>query len=89
MALFKTGALVATPAALKLLQEHNIAPIQLLSRHIGGDWGDLDEDDVKANVNAIQHNMRILSSYKVAQEKVWIITESDRSATTILLPEDY
>jgi len=60
-----------------------------LNRHMNGDWGDLCEDDKKANDSALVHGDRLLSSYIVEGKKVWIITESDRSATTILFPYEY
>lgn len=89
MALFKLGQLTATPAALAFLQEHNLEIYPLMQRHAKGDFGDLDEQDVKANVHAVQHDERIFSSYKIANDKIWIITEWDRSLTTILMPQDY
>jgi len=89
MCLFQLGNVVATPAALKFCNENNINPADLINRHKGGDWGDLDASDTKANVSAIQHDMRIFSSYKVNGGKVWVITEADRSSTCVLLPEDY
>jgi len=61
----------------------------LLERHRTGDWGNLDAEDAAANDAAVKHGGRLLSSYKVGEEVVWIITESDRSVTTLLLPEDY
>jgi len=61
----------------------------LLERHRSGDWGDLCAEDAEANDAAVKHGGRLLSSYKVGEEVVWIITESDRSVTTLLLPEDY
>lgn len=89
MALFKLGSIVATPGALELCEQHSIDPRALIGRHAGGDWGDLDSDDVAANVHAVQHDLRILSSYKFKQGKLWIITEADRSSTCLLLPSEY
>jgi len=61
-----------------------------ISRHADGDWGDLDEHDRKANEYALEHGLRVLSAYTLGSgEKIWIITEADRSSTTILLPEEY
>jgi hypothetical protein len=61
-----------------------------LSRHANGDWGELDEHYRKANEDALEHGLRVLSSYTLKTgEKIWIITEADRSVTTILLPEEY
>ncbi len=61
----------------------------LLERHRRGDWGELDESDRCANDRALVHGGRVLSSYLVSDLRVWCITEADRSATTLLLPEDY
>jgi hypothetical protein len=89
MALFKLGLVVATPGALKLCEANNINALALIGRHVGGDWGELDDHDVAANVHAVQHDLRIFSSYAVGNAKVWVITEADRSSTCLLLPEDY
>ena len=89
MALFKLGQVVATPGALALCQRHNINAMQLIGRHAGGDWGDLCADDVIANVHALQHDERILSSYTLYDEKLYCITEWDRSITTLLLAKEY
>ena len=89
MALLKLGRLVATPAAVEFIGKHSVDVRALLARHAGGDWGDLSESDVAANVQALQHDLRVFSSYMFAGEKLWIITEADRSSTCILLPEDY
>ena len=89
MSLFELGSVVATPGALKFCDAHKIDTLLLLSRHIGGDWGDLDAQDIAANVHAVQHDLRIFTSYKFAQGKVWVITEADRSSTCVLLPDEY
>ncbi len=89
MALFKLGSVVATPGALQFCEQHKINPLLLLGRHMAGDWGDLTADDVAANVHAVQHDLRIFSSYKFSESKVWVITEADRSSTCILLPDEY
>jgi hypothetical protein len=86
---FTLGHMVATPGALRLLEEHGISPITLLSRHAQGDWGVVDEDDWKENDLSVVRGFRILSSYEVGSEKCWIITEADRSSTTLLLPSEY
>ena len=66
------------------------SPLKLLRRHAHGDFGDLHQDDVRANELAIRRDMRVLSAYVLStEERVWVITEADRSATTILLPEEY
>ena len=88
--LFPLGRIVATPSALTLLSEHNISAALLLDRHGSGDWGNLDQCDKAENQNALVHMNRILSSYDLGvTDRIWIITEADRSSTTILLPEDY
>jgi len=83
------GEVVATPGALNLLQRANLNPIQMLLRHRSGDWGDVQPEDALANEAAAIHGNRVISSYEVAGERLWIITEADRSATTLLLPEEY
>jgi len=60
-----------------------------LRRHALGDWGDLDPQDIQSNEDALKHNHRLLSAYGKGDRRFWIITEWDRSVTTILLPEDY
>ncbi len=88
--LFPLGHIVATPPALSVLQTHGIQPVTLLQRHVIGDWGDLDPEDVQANTDALAHGWRLFSSYAIADGvKVWIITEADRSVTTLLMPDDY
>ena len=72
-----------------MLDEAGKDPLSLLSRHASGDWGELDAHDRRENEISLKHGWRVLSSYPVAEKKVWIITEADRSVTTILLPEDY
>lgn len=92
---FRLGQTVATPAALKAIQQAGQSPAEFLDRHVRGDWGDLCADDRALNDNAVQDGSRILSAYITrAGEKIWIITEAtddrgQRSATTILLPDEY
>ena len=93
---FALGQIVATPGALRALEESGQPPIEFLSRHATGDWGDLGAEDKQANDDAcaqegnIGRQGRILSSYCTRNgTKFWIITEYDRSVTTILLPEEY
>jgi hypothetical protein len=83
------GRVVATPGALKLLMETKAHPFDLLARHATGDWGELCAFDRRQNEIALRDGYRILSSYEVSEGRVWIITEADRSITTILLPEEY
>jgi len=64
--------------------------MQFVHRHVSGDWGDVCTDDASANEWALKNDGRILSSYKTkVGEKIWVITEADRSATTLLLPDEY
>jgi hypothetical protein len=88
--LFDVGSLVSTPGALAALAKSGQTPLDFLSRHITGDWGDLEEEDRKENDLSVKKGFRILSSYKTnAGQKVWVITEADRSVTTLLLPDEY
>jgi hypothetical protein len=88
--LFPGGQLFATPAALALLQRLGVSPFFLFARHLHGDWGDIGEDDAHANQEALASGQRLLSRYDLPADSVlWIITETDRSVTTVLLPEDY
>lgn len=88
--LFPPGRMVATPGALALLKQTNMSPLEFLSRHLRGDWGDLDKEDKSENELSLKYGFGLLSSYQVTEtEKVWIITEADRSVTTVLLPEEY
>lgn len=87
---FDLGQLVATPGALTALEKSGQSPMDFLSRHVTGDWRELTEDDRKENQLSVEKGLRILSSYKTnAGERLWIITESSRCHTTILLPEEY
>jgi hypothetical protein len=89
-ALFPLGRFVATPGALTALYEAKTLPAHLLDRHAAGDWGDVDGEDAAENRLSIAHGFRILSSYELTTgETIWIITEADRSATTLLLPREY
>jgi len=88
--LFPLGRTVATPGALKALQEAQQMPQTFLERHVRGDWGDLGQEDVQANEDALKTGARLLSAYSTRlAEKLWVITEADRSATTLLLPSEY
>lgn len=87
---FPLGCVVATPGALEALAEHQLTPASFLTRHAAGDWGTLCGDDWSANEIALTEASRLLSSYPLpGGEKLWIITEADRSATTLLLPDEY
>ncbi len=87
---FPLGRRLATPGALKALARNAEAPATFISRHERGDWGDLGPEDLEANEHALTDDSRLLSGYCLTDgTKIWIITEADRSATTILLPEEY
>ncbi|MDF1583639.1 MAG: hypothetical protein P1P78_10050 [Methyloprofundus sp.] len=87
--LFNLGETVATPGALEVLKNLNIPTSLLLVRHHAGDWGDLSDGDKEANNQALLSGDQILSAYQFGETRLWVITEHDRSATTILLPEEY
>jgi hypothetical protein len=88
--LFSPGRIVATPGALALLEQANKSPSEFLSRHSRGDWGELCQDDKTENELSLKHGFRLLSSYPVTDsDTLWIITEADRSVTTLLLPSEY
>ena len=72
------------------LEQVGHTPLDYLRRHAIGDWGDLDAHDVFVNAYALTHGIRLLSSYLLKNnQRLWIITEADRSATTLLLPQEY
>ena len=89
MGLFHVGQLFITPGAIDCCTNNGVEVHVLLARHLKGDWGDVDPSDKAANDKAIHDGTRIFSAYQFAAGKVWIITEADRSSTTILLPEEY
>ena len=87
---FPLGRVVATPGALRALEQANESPFELLERHQAGDWGELCEEDKRENEFSVQNDFRILSAYRTRNGvKIWVITEADRSATTLLLPYEY
>jgi hypothetical protein len=103
-ALFPLGQVVATPDALALLQATKSSAALLLNRHIHGDFGDLCKSDLTENEVALKHGLRVMSVYRLVEravlkatlradrsklDTVWIITEADRSVTTILCPHNY
>jgi hypothetical protein len=88
--LFALGQIVGTPGALQALEDAEKNPVELLLRHVTGDWGTLSDEDKQENELSVKEGFRILSAYELdTGAKVWVITESDRSATTLLLPSDY
>ena len=87
---FALGSLVATPGALEALARAGQSPVEFLDRHAAGDWGEVSKGDARLNDAAVRDGERLLSAYKTnAGERIWIITEADRSSTCILLPEEY
>jgi hypothetical protein len=86
---FALGQIVATPGALELMKAQGIDGWTLLGRHVSGDWGDLAVEDKLENEFSVKNGSRILSAYGNGDKKLWIITEADRSVTTILRPEEY
>ena len=91
-ALFPLGRVVATPGALAVMERLGIDPAALISRHVTGDWGAIHPDDRGLNEQALADGSRILSVYgddSATDERLWVITEADRAATTILRPDEY
>lgn len=87
--LFSLGKCVATAGALRALELLNVQPGTLLRRHQSGDWQGMSRSDQAANREAIKHGARVFSAYKLDAIRVYVITEADRSSTTILLPSEY
>jgi hypothetical protein len=101
---FTVGQLAATPGALALLDQHSISVAALVNRHIHGSWGDVFAEDADTNELGIEYGGRVMSVYRLVDAQqlastpvairgelptVWVITESDRSVTTLLLPSEY
>lgn len=85
---FPLGRTVATPGAIESVPPSEM--LRAMRRHAKGDWGDLDVEDLRANDDALKSGGRLVSAYRTeGGTKFWIITEADRSATTVLLPEEY
>jgi len=90
--LFKLGTLYVSEGVIEIFDLYNVEGtkfVELLKRHSKGDWGDVDNHDKKINDSAVKHGGRILSSYKVNEKEVWVITEDDRSSTIMITPEEY
>ena len=87
---FPLGRMVATPGALEALAEAGQSAIEFIQRHQSGDWGCLSNEDKRENEFSVDKSLRIFSAYLTARGvKLWVITEADRSATTVLLPSEY
>ena len=92
MSLFSLGHVVCTQGINnKIAEETHFSAFVLtcLKRHVAGDWGDLDDQDKQENEYSVNRSLRLFSVYNYQCRKIWIITEADRSATTILFPEEY
>lgn len=92
--LFALGRCMSTPAVLSHLAEHGVQPLTLLMRHQHGDWGNVDEEDAKANDQSVHTGARLLSTLTVAYAVIWVITEAvgddgTRAASTLLFPDEY
>src|ERR1700752_5308527 len=88
--LFPLGRPPAPPGGLDVLTQAGQTPTEFLSRHQRGDWGQCCEEDARENDHSVKQGFRIFSVYTTCKgEKLWIITEADRSATTLLLPSEY
>ncbi|MBY0410159.1 MAG: type I restriction endonuclease subunit M [Burkholderiaceae bacterium] len=88
--LFDLGQVLATPGALGMLEALQLTPLPFVVRHVSGDWGDICSEDRQANAEALEHSFRLMSVYVLpAKQRLWVITEADRSYTTLLLPEEY
>ena len=87
---FSLGQVVATPGALDALQRAHQTPLEFLARHSAGDWGDLVAEDLQENARALHGGGRLFSAYNLQDgTRIWVITEWDRSVTTVLLPSEY
>ncbi len=87
---FSLGQVVATPGALEAMKESGESPAVFLDRHVRGDWGEVCDEDKRLNDEALEGGGRLLSLYTTkGGEKIWIITEADRSSSTILRPAEY
>jgi hypothetical protein len=87
---FSLGQVVITPGALSALQVTRQSPLMFLKRHARGDWGELDAHDIAENEFSLRRGLRLLSAYTLTDNtRIWIITEADRSVTTLLLPAEY
>lgn len=89
---FKTGSVYMTSGVTSLIEESQPFAdfvARSLKRYVLCDWGEMDPDDIAENDAAVENGDRVLAAYKQGETKIWIITESDRSCTTILFPEEY
>ena len=90
IALFPLGQIAATTGALEALDRTAVNAMDLIRRHQSGDWGNVPPGDAAENQRSVENGWRVLSSYPISDDQdLWIITEADRSVTTLLLPEEY
>lgn len=88
--LFEPGRLAATQSAFAAIERANQDVVDFFSRHVTGDWGEVSQEDRVENEVSLLNGYRLLSAYRTKLgERVWVLTEADRSMTTILLPEEY
>jgi hypothetical protein len=89
--LFSLGRVVSTPGAIQALQSCGQSPWEFLSRHVQGDWGEVDTEDKQANDDALVHGERLLSAYTLSdgETRIWCISEADRSSSCLCLPSEY
>ena len=87
---FNPGQVVATPGALAAFEASGESHFDYLTRHLSGDWGDVDAEDASENEVSLKHGWRLLSAYTLKNgTMIWVITEADRSSTCVLLPREY
>ena len=89
---FPLGQVVTTPGVVELIEKYDATPgvlVPFLRRHQMGDWSDVNDEDKAANDLSVEQGFRILSAYHLHGERLWVITEADRSVTTVLLPSAY
>lgn len=88
--LFHPGRLLVTPAAHAALHTHGIPVISVILQHVCGNWGEVPDDDRRQNDLSVETGLRLLSCYRLPDaSRIWVITEWDRSVTTLLLPDEY
>lgn len=87
--LFSMGRVVATPPAIATMQEHGITALELLRRHVTGDWDEMNVADAALNRHSVTTGGRIFSAFVRDNVTIWVITEADRSSTCLLLPSCY
>ena len=88
--LFEVGTMHTTMRAMRFLTQHGIDPVSIINRHRSGDWGSMHDEDRDENLRAVaEGDARVFSSYVVHGERLYVITEADRSSTTILFTDEY